>query len=445
MVNKLLEYIKENSLFENNDHILLAVSGGIDSVVLLDLFSKTDFKYSIAHFNFKLRGNESDTDEAFLKKLAVKYNSEIFINRCDAREYSVKEKLSIQEAARELRYSWFDKLCEEYSIQKIAIAHHNDDQIETFFINLFRGAGLAGLKGIPIKREKIIRPLLFAQRSEIEDYANQNNIEFREDSSNLSDKYLRNNIRHNIIPILSDLSPGFTGSISKSIDNLTDANELLNSVVEQKASELSKIGNDGTINLQIDELRKLNPFKIWMYYILSKFNFTRETTDDISNNLLHETNTGKLFESGNYQLLIDRERIILREKKNEIQSSTRLINNDTVSIESPLKINFKVVENSSDFKFKNNPDTAYFDYDKVVYPLTIRNWKKGDKITPFGMKGKKLVSDILIDCKTDMFTKENTYVIMSDDEIIWLVGYRSSNRFKVSENTSKILIATLHK
>lgn len=440
MIKKFKEFIVRHQLFEKDDEILLAVSGGIDSVVMMDLFHKSNIKYAVAHCNFKLRMFESDDDELFVRQLAHKYGVDVFVNWCNTDDYAKKNKQSIQEAARELRYTWFDQVCEHNSFSKIAVAHHKDDNIETFFINLARGAGLKGLKGIPLRRNNIVRPLMFATREEIEEYAKEHMLEFREDSSNQTDHYQRNKIRHHLVPKLSEISAGYLNSIEKSISHLADSDSLLSSVIDEKIKHLFQRESNGTKRVKISELIKLSPLCIWAFYLLNKFGFSRKMTDSICKALLESNHSGLKFKSPNYELLIDRDYILLREIIAKSKSEPYNIPKDKLYITKPVKINFEIHKNVSDFEFFNNKNIAYFDDDKLEYPLVIRKWQRGDRLIPFGMTGSKLVSDILIDNKVDSFSKDQVYVILSGDKIIWVVGYRSSHEFKVEKNSKNIML-----
>ncbi len=443
MLKEFQKYIRSNNLISKNDEILLAISGGIDSVVMLDLFDKSGINYAISHCNFKLRMFESDDDELFVRQLAHKYNTDIFVNWCNTTEYAKENKLSIQEAARDLRYSWFNQVCGHNNYSKIAIAHHQDDNIETFFINLSRGAGIKGLKSIPIVRDNIIRPLMFATRNEVELYAKEHMLEYREDSSNRKDYYLRNNIRHNLIPTLESISPGYKQAITKSIDNLVDSDLLLQSVVDEKISTHFKTEPNGTKKVSIAELQKLVPYRIWMYYILNEFGFIRQISDSICNAIEQGNSTGLRFASSNHELLIDRKQLLLREISKKASTLTYLIKDSDPYITTPLKINFEKGVDPKSIEFTSNNSIAYFDYDKLEFPLSIRKWQAGDKIIPFGMKGSKLISDILINNKVDSFEKENVYVILSGKKVVWLVGYRASNDFKISDNTKTYFMMEL--
>ena len=421
-----------------NEELLLAISGGIDSVVMLDLFDNIGVQYAIAHCNFKLRFDESDDDEMFVRQLAHKYNVEVFIGLCSASEYAKKHSLSIQEAARELRYAWFNKVCSHNNYTTVAVAHNNDDRVETFFINLFRGAGIKGLKSIPVVRQNIIRPLMFATREQIVEYAKENKLEYHEDSSNSSDYYLRNKIRHHLIPKIEEISPGFNKAAQHSIDNLRDADLILKSAIKEKLEHLTISHTNEVNKLSIKELKKLSHFKIWMYYLLSEFGFNRQIVNSICISLEAENSIGHKFSSPDHELLIDRDYILIRKTTSDSPSKKYHISIDHKEVTEPITIKITNTKNDPGFKFNKSKDIAYFDLEKLKFPLTIRRWQKGDKIIPFGMKGSKLISDILIDNKVDSFEKENTYVIISGKKIIWLVGHRSSNDFRVTKSTRNI-------
>ncbi|MAE09325.1 MAG: tRNA lysidine(34) synthetase TilS [Bacteroidetes bacterium] len=439
MINLFREYIDQNNLIQPNDEVLLAISGGIDSVVMLDLFDKIGVKYAIAHYNFKLRGDESDDDEKFVRQLAKSYGVEVFVDNGDAKEYSKKNGLSIQEAARDLRYAWFNKVCKENNYSIIAVAHNDDDKIETFFINLFRGAGVKGLKSIPVKRQNIIRPLMFTTREQIEKYAKEHNLLFREDSSNKSDDYLRNKIRHHLIPVIEEISPGFDEAINKSIDNLNDSDILMQFIINEKKRQLFSSNSQETIKVNLKGLLKLTPLRVWMYYLLTEFGFTRKITDAVCYSLENENSTGHKFSSFKYELLIDRDYLIIRKITEKFSSKKYAISNEQSKVIEPINLIIERHKNSHEFVFSNKNNVAYFDSEKLTFPLFLRKWKYGDKMVPFGMKGSKLISDILIDNKVDLFVKEDTYVVISAGKILWLVGIRSSNEFRITKSTKKIL------
>ncbi len=440
MLDRFNKYIKKYSLVADGQKVLLAVSGGIDSVVMLDLFYRSGLKFDIAHCNFKLRLFESDDDELFVRSLAHKYNVEIFVNWCNTKEFAGEHKLSTQEAARELRYSWFNQVCKINNYSVVAVAHHKDDQIETFFINLFRGAGIKGLKSIPVTRQNIIRPLMFATREEIDKYASENNIKYREDSSNKTDHYLRNKIRHHLIPKMEELSPGVTESVKRSIDNLHDSDLLLQSCINLRKDELFQNAGNNRYKIEIKGIMKMKPLKTWMYYLLNEYNFSRQVTNSVCKSLLEESDPGAVFISSTHELLIDRKHIILRQIPDKIANTTAIIKEDTPYIISPLPVNFDILPAKKEFVFSKDNKNAYFDLDKLKFPIIIRKWRQGDKMKPLGMNGNKLISDILIDNKVDSFEKENVYVMLSGDKIIWLIGYRTSEFAKVTQNTKRIKV-----
>ncbi len=419
---------------------MIALSGGLDSVVLLMLFLQSGYKnIAIAHCNFQLRGEESDADEDFVRLLAAELNIELFANSCDAAKYADENKITIQEAARDLRYAWFEEVSAA-SFNKIAIAHNADDQIETFFINLFRGSGTAGLKGMPLKRGKIIRPLLFASRKEIEIFASENKLKYREDSSNASDKYLRNKIRHHLSPIIEKISPQANKSITSSLQYLQEDAMLLKQLINDKKEILFEHKGVNVI-ISMQALKKLNPLDVWLYYLLKDYGFSRKTTNDLTFVLQNTqiSSCGKTFLSETHILLIDRNELILQQVVQETSKAEFLIQEGETEIKIPLHLQISLEENYSDFVFKSNPSTAYFNADKLQFPLTIRKWKQGDRFIPFGMKGSKLLSDYFIDNKIDRFTKDNIWLLLSGGEIIWIIGHRTSDTFRVGVGCKRVL------
>ncbi len=437
MKQKFLKYISNNGLFSKNDSILIAVSGGLDSVVLLDLLFKTNFSISIAHCNFQLRGNESDEDEEFVKTLGKNYNLKTFVKTCNAAEYAKTNKLSIQESARELRYTWFEKILTENGFNKLAVAHHFDDNLETFFINFSRGSGLGGLKGIPVKNARIVRPLMFASRNQIEEYAIENNIDFREDSSNKSNKYLRNNLRHKLIPTLKKVLANSDAEMQKSMDHLAQDRMLFEQMLDEKRKTiLEKQGQQ--IAIDKNGLLKLRPLGAWLYYLLKPFGFVRGLTDEITS-AIEQNKSGKQFFSSTHRLITDRDKLFLNSISEILDNQEYVIKQGEKEIKQPIKLTFSIVENNTDFKIEKKKDIAHFDFDKLSFPLRLRRWKKGDRFHPFGMKGSKLLSDYFIDEKLNLLEKENIWLLVSGDKIIWVVGMRTSDLFKLEASSKKVL------
>ncbi len=321
----------------------------------------------------------------------------------------------------------------------MAVGHNKDDKIETFFINLFRGAGLSGLRSIPVKRDNIIRPLMFATRKQIVDYAKENNINNREDSSNSTDHYLRNKIRHHLIPQIEEISPGFSIKVQHSIDNLNDADLFLKSVIANTKKQLFINSNNNSFEVSIAKLQKLSPIAIWMYYLLSGFGYSRQVTNAVCLSLKdRKNNIGKRFYSADFELLLDRNNLIIRPIVDNKYVNPINISITQTSINEPVNLIIQKLENTAEFKFNNSSKFAYFDSDSLSFPLIVRRWQQGDRVTPFGMSVSKLVSDILINNKVNLFEKENTYVLLSGKEIMWVIGHRSSNKFRVKKSTKYI-------
>lgn len=435
MIEAFKHFIKEKNLCTQKEKILLTVSGGVDSIVMLDLFKEAGYNFALAHCNFKLRGEESDGDEKFVRFLSEKYEVQGFFKSFDTLNYVEENRCSVQEAARELRYSRFEELSLENGFEKIAVAHHLDDQLETFFINLFRGSGVKGLKGIPVQRGKIIRPLLFASRKEIELYAENRKLKFRSDSSNASDKYLRNKVRHNLLPVLKELKPGFEDRLIQSLELLKEDNEVLQTLLFGQKKVLFK--NEGDKELvKIDLVKHLSPAVF--YYLFAGFGFNRSVTDSLLEAIRSEK-SGKMFYSPSHQLLIDRGFLVVKGANNYSDSQVYTIRETDKEITKPIHLAIKKFANAESFIPNKNPEFACFDLEKITFPLKLRRWQKGDRFVPFGMTGSKLVSDFLIDSKVSRFDKENIQVLLSGEEIIWVVGYRISDKFKSTPSTKRLL------
>ncbi|MBE0649521.1 MAG: tRNA lysidine(34) synthetase TilS [Bacteroidales bacterium] len=435
MIEAFLKYIKANKLCEPGERILLAVSGGVDSVVMLHLFSKTDYPLAIAHCNFQLRGDESDEDETFVRDLAKKYQIPVYVKKCETREYAQEKGISIEMAARDLRYDWFEEICKTQNFKKVAIAHNRNDDEETFFIKLLRGSGLSGLRGIPLQRDKYFRPVMFASRKEILAYAKKNKLTFREDSTNATDDYLRNRVRHHFLPYYDKKFPGGTIALHHSMEKLKEEEVLFRQMLDEKKQTLF-YQEEENICIRTDALAKFQPLKIWLFYLLEEFGFNRSTTDQIVK-AVDSGLTGQLFYSEKYTLLLDREKLIIKESKEGL-SKEFLIQNSEGEIEQPFPLKWEVIKNNKDFSFEKNHDFAYFDADKIHFPLKLRHWQEGDRFIPFGMRGSKLVSDYFIDKKISRFEKEKIWLLVSEEKILWIAGHRASNLYRVSKQTRNI-------
>ncbi|MDD3667975.1 MAG: tRNA lysidine(34) synthetase TilS, partial [Bacteroidales bacterium] len=360
MVNRFIQYVKEHNLFENNQTILLAVSGGIDSMILCDLFLKSNFKFAIAHCNFHLRGEESNRDERFVREYAQKNNIKIHVKDFDTYSYMKEKGKSMQVSAREMRYSWFNELLKEEGYSYIATGHHIDDSIETFFMNILRGTGIAGLHGILQKVNLVIHPLLFTGRAEIVNYQKENKLEFVEDSSNATTKYTRNKIRHELIPLVKEIAPNFDKIISKEIERFRETEVVFRSVINDAKTELLEIENQ-TIKISIEKLKSYVPQKIFMYEILSDFGFNEATINSIEDALLETS--GKQFYSETHRLVKDRDYLLI--VKNKPQNLNQyLIEESQTSVYSPIILHMEILKDLQYVKIPKNKEVAMLDYDK---------------------------------------------------------------------------------
>jgi len=427
MLQKFQSHIFQNFPFLSGKKLLLTTSGGLDSMVMVDLFCKLSFKIAIAHCNFQLRGVESFEDQNFVQNYAESNEIKLFLTQFDTEAFAKDYKLSTQVAARELRYNWFYELLETEKFDYVLTAHHADDNLETFLINLVRGTGLDGLTGIPAQNENVIRPLLIFSRQEIEQYAKENNIDWREDSSNASDKYLRNKIRHNLVPILKELNTDFLSSFHKTQVYLQESKTMVEDasimVYQQVAKE---IGED--IHFDLNKLQQLPNYNSYLYQWLREFGFL--AWEDIYD--LVESQSGKQVFSNEFRLLKNRDFLILSPINIEDEKEEYYIFKDQKEIDSPLNLSFSKV---TDIGIGSNR-AIFVDEDKLYFPLVLRRWKEGDTFQPFGMEGKsKKVSKIFKDEKLSLIDKEITWLLCSDDTIVWIIGIRQDERFKIEKTT----------
>lgn len=434
MLRHFQEYITKQKLVSREDCVLLAVSGGIDSMVMCRLFHEAGIPFVMAHCNFKLRGKESDVDESFVRHAAKQYKVKCFVKAFDTKRFMKLQKVSLQMAARELRYKWFEEVRKKEGCTYIATAHHRSDAIETFFINLLRGSGIKGLRGILPKQGKIIRPLLFAKRNEIKDFAGKNKIMFREDSSNASDKYLRNKIRHKLIPLLSELNPEAEMNIENTIERIKQTEALIQLVFEKDKKRIVKSGK-GFITIDIKGLKNLAYTELFLYLFLNPSGFSGGIINDIADALYAQP--GKQFYSDKYMLTRDRTKMILV-KKSTTQKREFLVKPNTKGISSPLNLVFSKIKNYPGIKLKTGAEVALLNMQHLEFPLKIRTWQAGDWFIPFGMKGKKKLSDFYTDNKFSVIDKENTWLLCSGNNIVWVIGHRIDYRYKIEKNTREI-------
>jgi tRNA(Ile)-lysidine synthase len=434
MFDRFLHQLAKNHLFEPNQKVLLALSGGIDSMVLLHLFEKSGFDYGIVHCNFQLRGDESDGDEEFVKRQVLIHGVQSFFQTFDTEEYAKMNGISIEMAARDLRYEYFEKTRVENNYDYIATAHHSDDLIETFFLNLSRKTGIKGLTGIKEKSGKIIRPLLFANRDEIETFAAKNYIEFREDSSNNEVVFQRNFLRHKILPLFFELNPSFKRNVLASIENLKDAENVYSGFFKSEKSKVEKIATDSLI-IDIEKIQKSVYPKLLLFEILSDFAFNQNVVEEVFQCL--DSDSGKQFFSKTHRLVKDREKLFVSaivENGNKIY----YIEADDIELFQPFDMNIEKYT-GADFKIRKEKNIACLDLENLQYPLLIRKWQQGDYFQPLGMTGFKKVSDFFIDEKIPLHQKEKTWLLCSGEKIVWIMGQRIDNRFKITSKTKNVL------
>jgi tRNA(Ile)-lysidine synthase len=440
MIKEFLEFIKKEDLFAPGDRILLAVSGGMDSSAMAWLFHKCGFYFGIAHCNFGLRGMESDGDEYFVHEMAAKYGVPFYCKHFETEKYAQAHKLSIQMAARELRYAFFEDLVRQHHYKYIATAHHRTDEVETFFINLIRGTGIAGLTGYPARQNQIIRPLMFADRNIIEEHVQKQCIRYREDSSNSSDQYVRNKLRHNLMPLLKEINPNIVHTIRADMEKLENIHKLHRKTIELLKQE-AVTEDKGVTKISIAMLNKVSENDACLFDLLFPFGFAGEIIHKISRSLNGQA--GKVFMSKTHSLLKDREYLIITEidKRNDICEYS--VARDTKRITTPLEIRFAEKAMKVGIELSKDPLVGSFDLQKLQFPLKIRRWKRGDAFYPFGMRGKKKLSDYFTDKKFSLLDKENTWLLCSGDDIIWVIGQRTDNRYRVTPKTKRIYIASL--
>lgn len=431
MLKKIEKYIRENNLFEGGDKILLAVSGGIDSTILAHLFKTLGVNFDIAHCNFGLREIDADRDQAFVESLAKNLAVKCFVKHFETEKYVQKHKVSTQMAARELRYSWFNELISTGKYNSVAVGTHLNDAIETFILNAAKGTGIMGIRGIQPKNGTIVRPLLFATKQQISEYVKDQNIDFREDKSNKSTKYLRNKIRHQIIPILQEINPSLELTFEQNFANLSFVEQVYFEQIESLKKELISTKNNIEI-VDFDKLKQLNKPAHYLFEFVRSYGFTFSDCEDI----IQVNTSGKQFFTASYQLVVDRENILIQHK-NEVEKTSVIIEEDQQKTEHPVVLEFTRIPLPDSLIVSEN--IALLDANKIKFPLELRQWKQGDAFYPLGMDKRKRLSDFFIDNKLSMLEKKNVYVLTSNHEIIWVIGYRIDNRYKITAATTSVL------
>lgn len=433
MLRQFRQFVNQNRLFNHSHSLLAAVSGGADSVVMLHLLAQCRLRVAVAHCNFQLRGADADGDEEFVRQLAAKYQMPFFSIRFNTLAYADEHRLSVEMAARELRYNWFAQLAAEHHFDRILTAHHLNDNIETLLLNLARGTGINGLVGISAVNGNIARPLLFATRNQIEEYARLNNLAFRTDCTNLTDDYQRNIVRHRVVPVLKELNPSFEERMLKNFKHIRQAADIYNWYIDKAKAEVLKTDGNGC-TIDAEKLMQQPFAEPVLYECLKPFGFNGAQVEDVMKNIGQKS--GCTFSSGSHKLLVDRSQIIV-----ESAEQTEF---EPIVIDSPqnidcLGIKMKVVS-AGDFVLDKRRCVACLDFDKLQFPLTIRRWQHGDFFYPIGMVKAQKLSDFFVNNKVNVFEKERAMVLTSGEQIAWIIGFRPDNRFKISDKTQRVLV-----
>ena len=432
-----LAFINENQLFAPADRVLLAVSGGLDSMVMAELFYRIHQPFAIAHVNFSLRGADADADADFVKNKAESYGVPFHLIRVETTAVAQERSISIQMAARELRYDWFTQLIKEQDYACVATAHHQNDVLETLLLNLTRGTGLAGLHGISVRQNNIIRPLLFATRDRLSKYIDEQKLTYREDSSNADDKYARNRIRHHVVPVLTDLNPGFWQTLPRTVERLRAAEVLMRAELDRSWQTIAEPHEAGTL-LPIAKLLALPELAFRLMEWLKPFGFTTDQATQIMATLTQPV--GQVFLSATHRLTHERPGLLLEPLP--IQTNYEIVLTDwptaPIDVAGRFILTVDVFDKPADFRPPTDPNIVCFNAARLVFPLTIRPWQSGDRFRPLGLNGHKLVSDLLNDLKLARTEREQTAVLLSDDEIAWVIGYRIDHRFRITGETKRI-------
>ena len=446
VIQTVKNFIKHNNLIAENDTVLCAVSGGADSIVMASVLIELNYKIAIAHCNFKLRGKQADKDEQLVKKFADNYELSFHSTLFETEVYAQQHKISIQMAARELRYEWFEQLRKEFNYSVIATAHHLNDQIETVLLNLTKGTGLKGIKGIQHKKGNIIRPILQLKKEEIFKYAEKEKLKFRTDASNNDNKYERNLIRNKVVPILKTINPSLLNTFEANINHIIDANELAAYATNSLKKKLIE-NRKGNYFISINKLLLQPGRKTLLDSLLTDFDFSHKQVEEVFK--IIEAQSGKQVEGDTYTVIKDRNFLIITQTiASENNNPIVLIENEKKKIKTPeFQLKLEVVK----FKGIQHKSAEWFtqlDYDKIQFPLVLRKWKRGDYFYPLGMNKKKKVSNYLVDEKVSLLEKEKICVLISGEHIIALLGKRIDDRFKVTSNTKKsleLVIKYIHK
>ncbi|MFZ4726681.1 MAG: tRNA lysidine(34) synthetase TilS [Paludibacter sp.] len=435
MQQKVQNYIEKHKLLTPNGLVIVGVSGGADSIALLNILVSLGYDCVIAHCNFHLRMAESDRDEAFVRKIASDLKLPFYHIDFETSKYASEHNISIEMAARDLRYVWFYELLDNLKAQAIVVAHHADDSIETMLMNLVRGTGLRGLTGIANRNEKVVRPLLCCSRLEVENYLKSNYLLHIVDSSNAELNFQRNKFRNQVLPLLEEINPSVRHTLYESLDRFDGTLAIYEQALETIEKEVVDKKTE-TIRFNIDALKKQANIPTVLYELIHPYGFGNSTVKQISEQIDGES--GKMFYSSSYQILKDREFLILN-KIEDFNDKQYTIFDKEEFISEPIQLTINKFDISADFLVSKAKNKVHFDAEKLTFPLQLRRWQEGDSFYPFGMNQRKKVSDFFIDNKINRLEKEKSWLLISDNEIVWIIGYRTDNRFKVTEETKKLI------
>lgn len=435
MYSKFLKYIRNEQLFEKTDKLLIGVSGGVDSVVLTEFINQLGNEFALAHCNFNLRGADSNADEQFVRDLADQLGVKAFFSSFQTRDYAGEKGISIEMAARELRYEWFENIRAAKAYDYILVAHHLDDVLETFILNLSRGTGIRGLSGIKNKAGMVLRPLLFASREEIEAYARENNLAWRTDESNKDVTIKRNKVRHQVLPLMEELNPAFKRNFENTIHYLNETESVFLQQIETVKDQLV-YEEDGWVKVNKSRLQLLNPLSTYLFEILRDYNFNSDVVEEIIEGLSGES--GSRYFSSTHRLVIDREDLIIN-KIEQQQNEVFYIDKTQKFIQEPIPMRISVERYNNEYRIPNSKDIAVFDYDKIHFPFMLRRWNQGEYFKPLGMEGYKKLSDFFIDEKMSIPEKENAWILSSENKVVWIIGRRIDDRFKLTNETKLVL------
>lgn len=434
MIYTVRSFIEKKRLLANRDTVIVGLSGGADSVALLALLVKLDYSCVAAHCNFHLRGDESDRDALFAKSIAERYAVPFIQKDFDTVAYAKDNHLSIEMAARELRYTWFEQIREERGAAAIAVAHHRDDNVETLLLNLIRGSGIRGMSGMKPKNGAVIRPLLELSREEILNWLNEQELSYVEDITNLSDEYTRNFIRLRLLPLMEEVNAAAKVTIARTATHLSEVETIYQSVIEKAREQLI----DEESRISIAGLYAFPAPATILYELLKPYGFNRVVSAEVFGSLDKES--GKTFYSPSYRMVKDRDCLLLGRIENEGRiEETYTFTPGEEKNDLPIELNSDIIVLNERFQLIKDKRYAYFDLDKLTFPLTLRRWKPGDWFVPFGMSGKKKLSDYFADNKYSLPEKEKVWLLCTETAIIWIVGERADNRFRVEETTKNVL------